>query len=340
MNNNTWILTFLPSGCKVVGCKWVLKNNYNVDVSFQKHKARLVAKGFSQTAGTDYNETYSPVFKPTTIRVVFSHVVYVAWPIHQIEVNNVFLNGDLHEDVYMQQPPSFQSSSSNLVYKLSKAIYGLKQASRSWFEKLRSTFESIIFHPIKSDTSIFIKFNPSYTIFILIYVDDIVITGCSTSYIQDPKHTLGFFFALKDLGHLIIFLASKFNISKMQVFFYLRPNISMIFFSEPTCTKLILFQPPCKLLFVYQRMFLRLFKIPPYITLSSVLYSIFSSHALSFLTLSTRFASSCQILRNTIGKQSNVSYDTLPELQCTVCLSNAVYPRTSLLSMMHTRAVM
>jgi len=101
INNNTWILTSLPSGCKIVGCRWVFKIKYNVDGSFQRHKARLVAKGFSQTADTDYNETYSLVVKPTTISVVLSHVVYVAWPIHQVDVNNAFLNGDLHEDVYM-----------------------------------------------------------------------------------------------------------------------------------------------------------------------------------------------------------------------------------------------
>jgi len=111
INNNTWILTSLPSGGKVVGCKWVFKNKYNVDGSFQRHKARLVAKGFSQTASTDYNETCSPVVKPTTIRVVLSHVVSAAWPMHQVDVNYAFLNGDLQEDVYKQQPPGFQSSS-------------------------------------------------------------------------------------------------------------------------------------------------------------------------------------------------------------------------------------
>jgi len=141
IQNKTRYLTTLPNGSKVVGCKWVFKNKYNADGSFQRHKARLVAKGFSQTAGTDYTETYSPVVKPATIRVVLSHVVSFAWPIHQIDVNNAFLNGDLREHVYMQQPPGFESSSPNLVCELQKAIYGLKQAPRSWFEKLRSTLE-------------------------------------------------------------------------------------------------------------------------------------------------------------------------------------------------------
>jgi len=206
IQNKTWLLTTLPNGSKVVGCEWVFKNKYNVDGSFQRHKARLVAKGFNQTASIDYTETYSPVVKPATIYVLSSPTSCLLHGPYIKLINNALLNGDLRKDVYMQEPPGFESSSPNLVCKLQKAIYGLKQASRSWFEKLRSTLESFGFNSTRSDTSLFVKFHQSFTIFILIYVDDIVITGSSPTQIQALIQRLGSFFALKDLGHLHYFL--------------------------------------------------------------------------------------------------------------------------------------
>jgi len=97
LRNHTWSLTSLPAGAKTVGCKWIFKNKFHADGSFQRHKARIVAKGFHQTTGCDYNETYNPVVKPSTIRLVLSHVVTATCPIHQVDVNNAFLNGDLKE---------------------------------------------------------------------------------------------------------------------------------------------------------------------------------------------------------------------------------------------------
>ena len=184
----------------------VIKNKFNADGSFQCHKARLVTKGFSQTVGYDYTDTYSPVVKPVTIHLVLSHAISHHWPIHQIDVNNVFLNGDLNEDVYMTQPPGFTSTSPHLVCKLHKALYGLKQAPRAWFHKLSATLNSLGFHSTKSDTSLFVNFHSTYTIFILIYVDDIIITGSSLTVIQQLISTLSTCFALKDLGLLQFFL--------------------------------------------------------------------------------------------------------------------------------------
>ena len=115
-------------------------------------------------------------------------------------MNNAFLNGDLQEDVYMKQPPGFESLSPNLVCKLQKALYGLKQAPRSWFQNLSSTLQSLGFHATKSDTSLFVKFMPSYTIYVLIYVDDIIITGSSKREVTTLISQLRECFALKDLG--------------------------------------------------------------------------------------------------------------------------------------------
>jgi len=206
LTNHTWSLTSFPAGAKVVGCKWLFKNKFNVDGSFERHKARLVAKGFSQTAGHNYTDTYSLVVKPATIRLVLSHVISHHWPIHQIDVNNAFLNGELNEDVYMTQPPGFTSTSPHLVCKLHKVLYGLKQAPRAWFHKLSTTLNSLGFHSTKSDTSLFVNFYSTYTIFILIYVDDIIITGSSLVVIQQLISTLSTCFALKDLGPLQFFL--------------------------------------------------------------------------------------------------------------------------------------
>jgi len=122
--NHTWTLTQPPQGIQPIGCKWVFKNKYNVDGSFQRHKARLVAKGFHQHAGIDYSETFSHVVKPATIHIILTITLSRQWPIHQIDINNAFLYGDLQEYVYMLQPPGFNNDLT-LVCKLHKAIYDL-----------------------------------------------------------------------------------------------------------------------------------------------------------------------------------------------------------------------
>ena len=121
-------------------------------------------------------------------------------------MNNAFLNGDLQEDVYMKQPLGFESASPNLVCKLQKTLYGLKQAPRSWFQNLSSTLQSLAFYTTKSDTSLFVKFMPSYTIYVLIYVDEIIITGSSKHEVTTLISQLSECFALKDLDHIHYFL--------------------------------------------------------------------------------------------------------------------------------------
>jgi len=139
VQNNTWTLTSLPAGANLVGCKWVFKMNHNSDGSLQRYKARLVAKSFQQFEGYDFTDAFSPVIKPTTIRLVLTIALTSRWPIHQIDINNAFLHGELSSLVYMQQPPGF-STDSTLVYQLNKAIYGLKQAPHACFQKLLQIF--------------------------------------------------------------------------------------------------------------------------------------------------------------------------------------------------------
>lgn len=116
----------MPSHRKSIGCKWVYRVKENLDGSVNKYKARLVAKGFHQQQGFDYNETFSPVIKPPTIRIILTLALTHKWEIQQIDINNAFLNGTLLEEVYMTQPPGFEHHDKTLVCKLNKALYGLK----------------------------------------------------------------------------------------------------------------------------------------------------------------------------------------------------------------------
>lgn len=199
--NNTWYLVPPSSSYKVVDCRWVYKTKFNTDGSVSKYKARLVTKGFQQAARIDYGETFSPVVKSTTIRVVLTLVVSFNWEVRQLNVNNAFLNGILKEEVYMKQPEGFiDSCYPHHVCKLVKAIYGLKQAPRAWFDRLKGTLFRWGFKNARSDVSLFILRQKNLIVFILIYVDDILVTGNNSQYVRQFINKLTSLFSLKDLG--------------------------------------------------------------------------------------------------------------------------------------------
>ena len=139
--------------------------------------------------------------KPATIRVVLSLALSQNWVIRQLDVNNAFLNGILHEEVYMTQLEGF-SKGSNLVCKLHKALYGLKQAPRAWFERLAAALIKFGFTGSKCDPSLFIHTCGTSSTYVLVYVDDIIITGASANFIQELILKLHSEFALKDLRPL------------------------------------------------------------------------------------------------------------------------------------------
>jgi len=139
--NDVWNLAEIPKGAKMVGCKWVYKTKRDSRGNIERFKARLVAKGFTQREGIDYNETFSPVSTKDSFRIIMALVAHYDLKLHQMDVKTTFLNGDLHENVYMAQPEGFiMKGKEHMGCKLKRSIYGLKQASRQWYIK----FDEII----------------------------------------------------------------------------------------------------------------------------------------------------------------------------------------------------
>jgi hypothetical protein len=142
--NETWDLVDLPTDKTNIGVKWVYKTKLNEKGKVEKYKARLVAKGFSQQPNIDYGETFSPVARLDTIRVVIAIAAQKKWPVYQMDVKSSFLNGNLEEEVYVDQPPGFEVKGQEYkVYKLKKALYGLKQAPRAWYSQLTLIFSTM-----------------------------------------------------------------------------------------------------------------------------------------------------------------------------------------------------
>jgi hypothetical protein len=188
--NNTWDLVPRPVGSNVVTGKWIFKHKFNSDGSLERYKARWVLRGFTQRPDVDYDETFSPVVKPATVRTVLSLAVSRSWPVHQLDVKNAFLHGTLSETVYCSQPTGFV----------------LKQAPQAWYSRFTTYITSLGFVEAKSDTSLFVFRRGIDMVYLLLYVNDIVLTASSVALLQQTISALKQEFSMKDLGPLHHFL--------------------------------------------------------------------------------------------------------------------------------------
>src|SRR4051812_17062375 len=208
--NGTWEITERPYGCKPVGCKWVFKKKLRLDGTIEKYKARLVAKGYTQKEGEDFFDTYSPVARLTTIRVLLSLAASHGLLVHQMDVKTAFLNGELDEEIYMEQPDGFVvPGHEGKVCKLLKSLYGLKQAPKQWHEKFERTLTTEGFVVNEADKCVYYRHGGGEGVILCLYVDDILIFGTNLDLIKEVKDFLSRCFEMKDLGVADVILNIK-----------------------------------------------------------------------------------------------------------------------------------
>ncbi|KAK9079958.1 hypothetical protein SSX86_001633 [Deinandra increscens subsp. villosa] len=207
IDNKTWVLVPRHYGMNIVHSMWVFRHKLKSDGTLERYKARLVCDGRSQTVGIDCGETFSPVVKPATIRTVLTLALNRNWPIHQLDVKNAFLHGDLSETVYMHQPVGFRHPKyPDHVCLLKKSLYGLKQAPRAWYKRFADYVLRMGFYNSKCDNSLFVYRRGNDTAYLLLYVDDIILVTSSDTLRAKFMKLLASEFAMKDLGPLTFFL--------------------------------------------------------------------------------------------------------------------------------------
>ncbi|KAL0549968.1 hypothetical protein IC582_014463 [Cucumis melo] len=217
--NHTWDLVPKPKDVKPISCKWVYKVKTRADGTIERYKARLVARGFSQQYGLDYDETLSPVAKLTTVRVLLALAASKDWKLWQMNVKNAFLNGELDQDIYMEQPKGFEDKIlHDYVCKLRKDLYGLKQAPRAWYGKIAEFLVESGFAVASADSSLFVKAQDSKVVIILVYVDDLIIIGDHIEEVRQIKQNLLVRFEMKKLGELKHFLGLEMEYSEKGLF--------------------------------------------------------------------------------------------------------------------------
>nr|AAP52343.2 retrotransposon protein, putative, Ty1-copia subclass [Oryza sativa Japonica Group] len=208
--NQVWNLVDPLDSVKAIECKWVFKKKTDVDGNVHIYKARLVAKGFRQIQGVNYDETFSPVAMLKSIRIVLAIAAYFDYEIWQMDVKTAFLSGNLDEDVYMTQPKGFvDPQSAKKICKLQKSIYGLKQASRSWNIRFDEVIKALGFVKNEEEPCVYKKINGSALMFLILYVDDILLIGNDIPMLESVKTSLKNSFSMKDLGEAAYILGIR-----------------------------------------------------------------------------------------------------------------------------------
>lgn len=220
-SNGTWELVELPPDRKQVGSRWVFLIKRKPDGTIDRYKARLVAKGYTQIPGHDYDQTFSPATRLTSLRTVLAQAAIKGEHIESIDISNAYLNGEIEDQfqVYMAQPEGFEVENPNgkrWVCRLKKGLYGLKQSGRLWYQKLATELEKIGFTQIKSDPSIYVWESDGIRLTLPVFVDDITITSKSQEKIKWLKNSLAKVFKLKDLGPTTYLLGIKIDYNREE----------------------------------------------------------------------------------------------------------------------------
>ncbi|KAK1686471.1 hypothetical protein QYE76_047319 [Lolium multiflorum] len=209
-DNQVWTLVDLPDSRKAVENKWIFKRKIDADGNITVYKARLVAKGFRQIQGVDYDETFSPVAKLKSVRILLAIAAFFDYEIWQMDVKTAFLNGDIEEELYMVQPKGFvDPKNADKVCKLQRSIYGLKQASRSWNRRFDGVIKDFGFIRTHGEACIYKKVSGSSVAFLILYVDDILLIGNDIELLSSVKGYLNKSFSMKDLGEAAYILGIK-----------------------------------------------------------------------------------------------------------------------------------
>ncbi|KAK1422305.1 hypothetical protein QVD17_25324 [Tagetes erecta] len=210
LQNHTWELVDLPPGCKPLGYRWMFKKKPKPDGTIDKYKARLVVKGYRQKEGLDYFDTYSPVTRITSIRLVLAIAALRNLEVHQMDVKTAFLNGDLEEEIYMEQPEGFSApGQEGKVCRLVKSLYGLKQAPKQWHQKFDNVMLDNDFKINECDKCVYVKDTSRGYVILCLYVDDMLIIGSDDSMIKSTKDMLKAKFDMKDMGLADVILGVK-----------------------------------------------------------------------------------------------------------------------------------
>ena len=194
-----------PQGKKVVGSRWIYTMKHAADGSVEKYKACFVAKGFSQKAGIDYEETFAPVARYSSIRTIISLATEIGWRVHQMDVKTTFLNGVIEEEVYIEQPKGFDVENREThVCRPHQVLYGLKQAPRAWYSRIDSYLREMGFQGSEADHNLYFL-TGEVPLILVLYVDDLFLIG-DERLIRDCKSNLAMEFEMKDLGLVHYFL--------------------------------------------------------------------------------------------------------------------------------------
>ena len=217
--NKTWEFvdrTSIPKDRQPIGCRWVFKRKLHPDGSISRFKARLVAKGYAQQEGIDYQETFAPVVKLTSIRVILSIGAALKLVIHQMDVKSAFLNGDLDEEIFMNVPEGIDRN-TDVICRLLRSLYGLKQASRAWNRRLDDFLIKEGFVRLEADHSVYIRRSKECLHIILVHVDDLLLLADSEESMSHIKGVLSTEFEMTDCGPVHFYLGIQVQQTQQQI---------------------------------------------------------------------------------------------------------------------------